>query len=148
MFDAFWQDLRYAVRMLARNPGFAVVAVIALALGTGANTSIFSLLDAVMFRALPVREAEQLVQLQALRPVGRVNWNFSYPAYRDYCKQNQVFSGLLAYSTIPLSLSGGNGVAERIHGQLVSGNFFAVLGVDATRGRTFLPEEDHTTGTH
>ena len=148
MFDALWQDLRYAVRMLARSPGFAAVAVIALALGTGANTSIFSLLDAVMLRALPVREAEQLVQLQGLRPQGRVNWNFSYSAYRDYCEQNQVFSGLLAYSTIPLSLSGGSGVAERIHGQLVSGNFFEVLGVDAIRGRTFLPEEDQTPGTH
>jgi len=119
--------------------------VVTLALGIAANTSIYSLLDAVMLRSLPVRSPEQLVRLQTIRAAGGVNGNFSHAAYRDYSEQNQVFSGLIAHSTTPLSLS-GEGEAERIQGTLASGNYSSVLGVEAALGRTFQAEEDRAPG--
>src|SRR5262245_23087937 len=142
------QDLRYGVRMLLKKPGFTMLAVLSLALGIGANTSIFSLLDAVMLRSLPVWQPEQLVRLQTQRKGGRVNSNFSYPAFREYREQNQVCSGLIAYYTTPLSLSGGSDVAERVYGTLASGDYFSVLGVGAALGRTFGPADDQTPGAH
>jgi len=132
--------------MLFKSPTFSIVAVLTLALGIGANTTIFSLLDAVMLRSLPVQHPEQLVTLKTVRPEGRVNSNFSYPAFRDFRQFNQVFSGLIASYTTPLSLSGGSGPAERIYGTLASGDYFSVLGVNPVLGRTFTPAEDQTPG--
>jgi putative ABC transport system permease protein len=144
--ESLLQDLRFGVRMLLKNPGFTLIAVLALALGTGVNTSIFSLLDAALLRSLPVRQPEQLVKLQRLRQDGKINAIFSYPAFRDYHEQNQVCSGLFAYYTTPLSLSGGRGVAERIYGTLASGDYFPVLGVQAALGRMFGSADDQTPG--
>ena len=146
--ESLLQDLRFGVRMLFKNPGFMLIAVLTLALGIGVNTSIFSLLDAALLRSLPVRQPEQLVKLQTLRQGGNINANFSYPAFRDYQEQNQVCSGLFAYYTTPLSLSGSSGVAERIYGTLASGDYFPVLGVQAALGRTFGSADDQTPGAH
>ncbi len=144
--ESLLQDLRYGVRMLLTNPAFTAVAVISLALGIGANTAIFSLVDKILVRPLPVEEPHRLVTVGTRFPEG-LNTVFNYPLYTDYRDRNQVFDGLIAYSEIPLSLSDG-GQSERVYGLIVSGNYFSMLGVPAAVGRTFLPEEDRTPGTH
>ncbi len=123
-----------------------MIAVITLALGIGANTAIFSLVNTVLLRPLPVPQPEQIVSV-ALRGKSDSILAFSYPNYKDFRDQNQVLSGLLAYRFVPVSLS-RDGVNERIWGYEVSGNYFDVLGVQAIRGRTFLPEEDRTRLSH
>src|SRR5213593_1732751 len=120
-------DLRYALRMLRKSPGFAAGALLSLAFGIGANTAIFTLVDRVLLRSLPVQNPARLLLVFAQRPDG-INHNFSYLLYKDYRDKNQVFSGLIAHSSIPLSLNTG-GPTERVWGQIVSGNFFSVLGV-------------------
>lgn len=139
------QDFRYALRMLAKNPGFTLAAVLVLALGLCANTAIFSMLNAILIRPLPgIVEPERLVLL------GRT-WNrqgfdsFSYPNYRDYRDRNSVFGGVLAYSHAAFSVSVG-GETERVPGAFVSSNYFDVLGVRPALGRTFLPEEESEPG--
>ncbi|MCM3870370.1 MAG: ABC transporter permease [Pyrinomonadaceae bacterium] len=140
------KDLRYAIRGLAKHPGFAAIAMITLALGIGANTAIFSLVNTVLLRPLPVPQPEQIVSV-ALRGKGDSMLAFSYPNYKDFRDRNQVLSGLLVYRFVPLSLS-REGANERIWGYEVSGNYFDVLGVQAIKGRTFLPEEDATRLSH
>ncbi len=144
--ETLLKDIRYGIRNLLKRPGFTVTAVISLALGIGANTAIFSLVNMVLLRSLPVDHPEQVVAV-SLRGKGDSLNAFSYPNYIDYRDRNVVLSGLLAYRFVPMSLSrGGNN--ERIWGYEVSGNYFDVLGVQAIRGRTFLPEEDHTRLSH
>jgi predicted permease len=144
--DSLIKDIRYAVRSLIKRPGFVAIAVITLALGIGANTAIFSLVNTVLLRSLPVERASQVVSV-ALRGKDDSMSAFSYPNYKDFRDRNDVLSGLLVYRFVPLSLSrGGNN--ERIWGYEVSGNYFDVLGVKAIRGRTFSPEEDQTKLTH
>lgn len=128
------QDLRFAIRILAKAPGFTAVVVISLALGIGVNTTIFSLINGVLFRPLPrVKEPAALVWFRA--PA-------SYPDYEDFRDQNDVFSGISALSgTSEFSLSQG-GQPELVKGEFVSANYFSVLGVDISTGRAFLPEED------
>ena len=108
MIDALLQDLRYALRMVRNNPGFSLIVVVTLALGIGANTAIFTLLDQILLRSLPVRDPQQLVQLQSVGPdSGRTNSRggspgdyFSYPMYRDLRDRSTVFNGALAtYAT-------------------------------------------------
>src|SRR5437867_1396428 len=130
--------------MLRKSPGFAAGALLSLALGIGANTAIFTLVDRVLMRSLPVQKTARLLMVFAQRPEG-INHNFSYPLYKDYRDKNEVFSGLIAYSNLPLSLNTG-GTTERIWGQIVSGNFFSVLGVRVGPGRPFSPEEDRVPG--
>ncbi len=144
--NSFFKDVRYAIRSLAKHPGFAAIAVITLALGIGANTAIFSLVNTVLLRPLPVPQPEQIVSV-ALRGKGDSMLAFSYPNYKDFRDRNQVLSGLLVYRFVPLSLS-RDGANERIWGYEVSGNYFDVLGVQAIKGRTFLPEEDATRLSH
>src|SRR5215469_3242469 len=147
------QDLRYALRQLPKNPGFAAVAVLSLALGIGANTTIFSLLDAILVRNLPVARPQQLVLFGRGRWVGSMNgmpnrsWDlFSWPFYREFSARNDVFSGVSAIDSIEFgthaSLSGGPGWLSHI--DLVSGNFFDVLGVHAALGRTLSSDDDRT----
>jgi predicted permease len=131
--------------MLLKNPGFTLIAVFTLALGIGANTAIFTLLDKVLMRTLPVEQPQQLVTF--VRDSSGVPGIFSYPLYADLRDRNEVLSGMVAYFQQPFSLSDGN-ATERVTGQLVSGNYFAVLGVLPALGRFFLPEEDRTPGTH
>src|SRR5215217_7312293 len=148
--NAVAQDLRYAVRTLVKSPGFTVIVVLTLALGIGANTAIFSLTDQLLLRLLPVKSPEALVVLDGPGAFqGRTfnNGTFSYPMYRDFRDQNTAFDGVLARFPAPLTLM-TNGQAERVSGELVSGNYFDVLGVRAHIGRTFTQEDDRTPGGH
>jgi predicted permease len=144
--DSLLKDIRYGVRSLLKRPGFTVVAVVTLALGIGANTAIFSLVNTVLLRQLPVPHPEQIVSV-ALRGKSDPILAFSYPNYKDFRDRNQVLSDLLIYRFVPLSLSRA-GANERVWGYEVSGNYFDMLGVQAIKGRTFLPEEDRTTLSH
>jgi predicted permease len=144
MLETLLQDLRFGLRMLRKNPGFSLVAILTLALGIGANTAIFSVVDKVMVRRLPVSEPERLVRVVGR---GEHDMSFSQPLYADYLNHSEALLGLVAYSETPLNLSDGTR-AERAAGLIVSGNYFAVLGVTPALGRTFLPEEDRTWGTH
>ena len=141
------QDLRYGFRRLRQSPGFTVLAILSLALGIGANTAIFSLVDTVLLRPLPVAHAEQLVEVYGTQHNGADYTIQSYPNYKDYRDRNNVFTGLFVYRFAPMSLSHG-GTNERIWGYIVSGNYFDVLGVPPMLGRGFLPEEDQTPGAH
>jgi predicted permease len=142
----FLQDLRYAVRMLLKSRGFTIIAIITLALGIGANTAIFSLVNTAILRPLPIEKPEELVSLNNVS-VGRTFPSFSYPNYKDIRDRNDVFSSLIAYRFAPLSLS-YDGVNERLWGYLVSGNYFETLGVKAARGRTISTEDDRSPGAH
>ena len=144
--DSLIKDIRYAVRGLIKRPGFVAIAVITLALGIGANTAIFSLVNTVLLRSLPVERPGEIVSV-AIRGKDDSMSAFSYPNYKDFRDRNETLSGLLVYRFVPLSLSRG-GVNERIWGYEVSGNYFDVLNVKAIQGRTFLPEEDKTKLSH
>src|SRR3989440_11769763 len=127
------QDLRYAVRTLVSTPAFTIVVVFTLALGIGANTAIFSLTDQVLLRLLPVKSPERLVLLDGPGAFQGRTFNdgtFSYPMYTDFRDRTIVFEGVLARFPTPLTLM-TNGQAERVSSELVSGNYFDVLGVQA-----------------
>jgi putative ABC transport system permease protein len=136
------RDIRFAIRGLLKRPGFTAIAVITLALGIGANTAIFSLVNTVLLRQLPVSNPGQIVAV-SLTGKNDPILAFSYPNYKDFRDRNQVLSGLTVYRFAPISLS-RDGNNERIWGYEVSGNYFDVLGVPAFKGRTFSPEEDRT----
>ncbi|PYV87209.1 MAG: hypothetical protein DMG05_17985 [Acidobacteria bacterium] len=144
LVESFFQDLRYGFRMLFRYRSFTLMAVLVLALGIGANSAVFSVASAVFLHSLPVDEAEHLLRLT--RPE-RAEEPFSYPEYVDYRDRNRVFSGLLAYYPLRAILGAGSQI-EVIPSELVSGNYFALLGISASIGRTFLPEEDGAAGAH
>jgi predicted permease len=144
------QDLRFALRGLTKSPAFTAVAAASLALGIGANTAIFTLLDQVLLRRLPVRDPGQLALLTMKGSHYGSNWGgnaISYPMYEDLSQNNEVFSGMFCRFPRPASLSFG-GETERVRAELVSGTYFPVLGVGAALGRTFTPEEDQTPGGH
>src|SRR5579863_221522 len=144
--SSVWADVRYGVRQLRRSPGFTSVALITLALGIGANTAIFSLIDAALLKMLPVRDPEQLVQLKSVNPGSPVDDQFSYPAYKTFRGRTQVFAGALAFRrmrNIDFEVDGRGGLAN---GQFVSGNYFSVLGVRAIEGRTLLSEDESVDG--
>ncbi|MBS1786890.1 MAG: ABC transporter permease [Acidobacteria bacterium] len=143
--EGLWQDLRFGVRMLLKQPGFTSIALITLALGIGANTAIFTLLDKLLIRPLPVERPEQLVTF--VEDASGTPAIFSYPLYSELRNHNDVMTGVIAYFQQPFSLSDGT-VTERVTGQIVSGNYFSLLGVRPALGRFFLPEEDRTPGTH
>src|SRR5437868_4341163 len=136
------KDIRYAIRGLVKRPGFVAIAVITLALGIGANTAIFSLVNTVLLRSLPVQNPNEIVAV-AVRGKDDSMSAFSYPNYKDFRDRNNVLFGLLVYRFVPLNLSRG-GTNERVWGYEVSGNYFDVLKVKAIQGRTFSPEEDQT----
>jgi predicted permease len=141
-----WQDLRYGLRMLRKTPGFTAIAILSLALGIGANTAIFSLVNTALLRPLPVENPEELVALGNAE-ANRLFPTFSYPNYRDLQERNQVLSGLMAYRFAPLSLS-YDGINERLWGYVVTGNYFEVLGVKAAQGRLISTDDDRTPGGH
>jgi predicted permease len=146
-----WNDLRYGLRTLGRSPVFTIVAVSSLALGIGANTAIFSLLNQVMLRMLPVSEPERLVVLNTEGQ--REGWSssdnneavFSYPMYKDLRDRNQVLDGVIARASGHATVSYG-GESERAYAEMVSGNFFQVLGVRPALGRLFVPDDDGAPG--
>ena len=150
--DTFLQDLRYGIRTLIKNPGFTVIAVLTLALGLGANTAIFSLTDQILLRLLPVQNPKELVVLRSPGPKQGHMWSdgdgaasFSYPLYKEVRDNNNVFSGLLARFATPLSVA-GEGQTERAKGELVSGNYFDVLGVRPVIGRVLNDDDDRVAG--
>jgi predicted permease len=135
-------DLRYALRMLRKSPVFSAVAILSLALGIGANTAIFSLIDAVLLKMLPVADPQRLV---ALRMGGD---SFTYPNYTMIRDTNTVFTGILGYSAARLNVRIDGQLEPAGTGQLVTGNYFFVLGVHAILGRTLEPDDDRTPGAH
>ncbi len=142
------QDLRFAARTFKKSPVFVAVAVLSLALGIGANTAIFTLVDQVLLRLLPVKDPQQLVLLWGRgQHYGSNNgrYKLSYPMYADFRDQNQVFSGMFCLWQTSMSVS-FQGKTERVAGELVSGTYFPVLGVNAAAGRVFRPEDDKTPG--
>ncbi|HWZ32850.1 MAG TPA: ABC transporter permease [Bryobacteraceae bacterium] len=152
VIEAFFKDLRYAVRMLLKNPGFTLVAVITLALGIGVNTTLFTAFNAVALKPLPVRDPYNVVRLERWFENGNhgdVQYAFSYPEYVHFNQQNQAFSSLTAVSwPEPVLAALASGSTETLHARLVSANYFPDLGVTAFLGRTFLPEEDQIPGAH
>ncbi|MGB7622579.1 MAG: ABC transporter permease [Terriglobia bacterium] len=149
--DTFLRDIRYSLRILLKHPGFTAVAIATLALGIGINTSIFTVFNALALRPLPAKDPGSVVRVYESVEDGTRYGSFSYPDYVDVRDQNSVFSGLIAYTGASLRLgesSDPNAATETFQGTLVSGNFFSALGIDAIVGRTFVPEEDRTPGSH
>jgi predicted permease len=136
-----FEDLRYGLRALAKNRGFTAVCVLSLALGIGANATIFTLVNAILLRPLPVHDPARLAALYTIDSRNPGFWGCSYPNYQDYRDRNQVFSSLLVYTGVGLNLTGGP-APRLVMGQLASANYFSTLGVNPVLGRTFMPEED------
>jgi predicted permease len=145
--ETLWQDAKYGARMLLKNRSVTLIAVLTLGLGIGANTAIFSVVNALALRPLPVEKQDELVVIYSSDAGGADYGTSCYPDFLDWRDQNTVFTGLAAFGEIPLALSVG-GDTERAVGQIVTGNYFDLLGVAMQRGRAFLPEEDRTPGTH
>ena len=144
--DDFRHDLRYGLRILRRSPAFAVVAIVSLALGIGANTAIFSFVSAVLLRPLPVSEPDRLVTLSIKQDAGDFTSPFSYPDYRDIRELGSpAFSDVLAYR-VGLDGLSVNGRADRIMVHYVTGNYFSLLGVKPLIGRVILPSEGAVVG--
>lgn len=145
-----WADFRYSFRSFRKAPVFTAVAVLSLALGIGANTAIFTLLDQVLLRLLPVKDPQQLTMFTMRGRHYGSNWGgnmISYPMYRDFQDHNEVFSGMFARRATETSIT-FEGRTEKVAAELVSGTFFPVLGVGAFIGRTFTPDDDRTPGGH
>src|SRR5215813_2703556 len=147
----FLQDVRYALRTMRKSPGFAAVAIITLALGIGANTAIFTVVNAVFFHSIPVENPKNLVEIftvdqrKILGLTANNNFPNSWPNAQDVQRRAQSFSGITIYTFSPVSMT-INGQPDQYFSNLVSGNFFDVLGVHAALGRTFRPEEDRELG--
>ena len=136
------QDLRLAWRMLLKRPGFTLILVVTLALGIGANSAIFSVVNALFLRPLPYSDGDQLVTIWAALPThGLLQLNASAPEFVDYRDRNQSFSGIAAYASLGRNLTGG-GEPERINTTFVTNGFFEVLGMRPLYGRSFITEED------
>ncbi|HZS07885.1 MAG TPA: ABC transporter permease [Blastocatellia bacterium] len=157
--DEMFQDLRYGIRILLKNPGFTLIAVLSLALGIGANTAIFSLLDVVLLKSLPVQEPDKLVLFGKGEETGlntgfpNKSWDlFSYPFYQEMRQRQEVFTEVAAILNNPrgpygvVNIRGASGEAEKLNLQLVSGTYFSVLGVNASLGRTFTDADEQTGG--
>src|SRR5215211_1458183 len=138
--EALYQDLRYGVRVLLKKPGFTALAVIALALGIGANSAIFSVVNAVLLRSLPYHDAERLVMIWGTSPQSD-RTSTSAANFIDYKEQNQVFEQIAAFNAGSFTLTGGD-EPEQIRGARVSADFFSVFGVEPSAGRAFLAEDD------
>ena len=151
--ETLLQNVRYALRQLRKYPGFTAVAVLTLAVGIGANAAIFSLVDQVLLKQLPVSEPDRLVQLKfAGSDTGHTDsysaddkMYFSYPMYRDLRDQNSVFTGMLAMFPKQVGIQWKNS-SSLVSSELVSGNYFSVLGVKPSLGRLFMPEDSATRG--
>ena len=146
------QDLRYGARLLFKTPGFTLVAALSLALGIGANTTIFTLINAVLLNPLPVEDPSQLVSVWTTderNQNGGFGSGFMQTSpmnYKDLRDKNEVFSGVAAHSGLPLNITGGTGDPQQVFGEIVTGNYFGVLGAKPSIGRGFLPDEDQTPG--
>ncbi|HEX8810896.1 MAG TPA: ABC transporter permease, partial [Terracidiphilus sp.] len=147
-----WKDITFGLRMLSKSPGFTAIAVITLALGIGANTAIFSLMNQVLLRELPIKNPDQLEILRAPGPMsghistdGDSTESFSYPMYKGLRDTNSVFSGILARYGFAASVA-SHGQTDRATGEVVTGNYFEVLGVQPKIGRVFSQDDDRVPG--
>ncbi len=141
-----FRDLRYGARMLVKNPGFTIIAILTLALGIGANTAIFNVINAVLLRALPFSSPERLVAIGATQRTDRsVFGTLSYPDFVDFQKQNQAFERLAVYRTRGFTMIDDSG-AIRLRGAITGAELFPILGINALYGRTFIPAEDKPGG--
>lgn len=150
--QTLWQDIHYALRLLAKNPGFSAVAVLSLALGIGANTTIFTVVNAILLNPLPVKGIARLVQVDTIdsktlvTAANATKLGMSYPNFQDYARDNQVFSELGCFvGPLPLTWSGGV-EPKQLFGQMVSANYFEILGLRPASGRFFLADEDSKPG--
>src|SRR5688500_10669809 len=153
MIETFWQDLRHGARMLAKNPGFAAVAILSIAVGVGANAAMFSLADALVLRPLQVPRATEVVALSGNSTAATASTGFglnrsvSYLDYRDVRDRARSWEGLFAYRVLLTGFAlRPEDPAQGLMGLGVSGNFFRVLGVPAALGRTFRDDEDEAPG--
>ncbi len=141
---SFWQNLRYTIRALGRNPGFTMVAMLSLALGIGANTAIFSLINALLLRDLPVRQPERLVELSVIRRGDRIM--FSFPMFQEIARGQRVFSGLIGWSFGELTNVELNGALSQAEVRQVTGNYYSELGATPALGRLITPEDMNLKG--
>src|SRR5947207_3067426 len=145
--EYFWQDVRHGARVLRKSAGFSAVAVLSLALGIAANTTIFTVVNAILLHPLPVKDISQVVELDTIDTKTKVGFanatklGMSFPNFQDYQKQTEVFSGVSCIVPIALTWSGG-AEPRQVNGQIVSANYFDVLGLQPAAGRFFLPDED------
>src|SRR5262245_42640767 len=144
MIQDLWQDLRFGMRMLWKSPGVTAIAVLSLALGIGANTAIFSLIDVTLLRMLPVKDPQRLALFSITRQSQR-DYDFSYPSFERLRENQHAFSGLIAASSanpVRAQVQGAGGTFETVQQERVTGNYFSVLGVNATLGRVLNEEDD------
>src|SRR3989442_10309986 len=137
---SFWQDVRYGLRVLAKNPGFTAIAVLTLALGIGANTALFSLVNGVLLNPLPFPNPDELVALYAKSPTFQES-SIAYLNFLDWQKDNHSFASLSAFRSDDYNMTGA-GEPERVHIHMISAEFFPALGLQPLLGRAFRPEED------
>jgi predicted permease len=146
--EQLFHDIRYSLRSLRNNPGFTAVAVISLALGIGATTAVFSFLNGLVLKQLPVGDPDRLALVaRHVDRFGATQGTFSYPFYRDLFRQSHSFSGVLARAVLPMSLA-FDGLPLRVDGEFVSGSYFRVLGVRPALGRLLTEEDDGAEGAH
>jgi predicted permease len=144
-----WKDVRYGLRLLRKHPAFTAVAVLSLALGIGANATIFTAANAVFFRSPPVASPERLMSVYGSDENNKGGMQFlpiSFPNYKDYRERNEVFSGLAAFAPVSVNMSSGSGEPAEVDGLMVTGNYFEVLGVKAAYGRALTAEDDRADG--
>jgi predicted permease len=146
LLETLWQDVRYGARMLCKSPGFTIVTMLTLGLGIGATTAIFTVINAVLLRSLPVKDPHELVQFVVTSRSGP-KYAFSYPLYERLRDQATSLSGLFAAGGVGVKdrlrvANGGDGETEFVRAQPVSGNFFSVLGISTLLGRAITPEDD------
>ena len=148
--EYFWQDVRHGARVLRKSPGFSAVAILSLALGIGANTTIFTVVNAILLHPLPVKDISRIVELDTIDTKTHVGFpgataatklGLSFRNCQDYQKQNEVLSGVTCFTGLALTWSGG-AEARQVNGNMVSANYFDVLGLQPAAGRFFLPDED------
>ncbi len=147
MLNALLQDIRYGIRMLVRNPGFAMVAILTLGLGIGANTAVFSVINSVLLRPLPLPDSRRIAVVFRKNVHAERSWAVSYPDLQDWQRQSQVFEAISAFAPSSVNLTGRD-QPTRVRGGFVSANFFRVLGVQPDLGRGFQPGDDEAGAAH
>src|SRR5476649_110964 len=140
------QDLRYALRAMRRSPGFTAVAILSLALGIGANTAIFSLINTLMLRPLPVREPQQLVELLSLFPGDPPSNGFAWKYFEQFRDANHVFADLVGTAASRFEMTGDGLESEAVDGEFVVGTLFPALGMQPAIGRLIDPHDDRIGG--
>jgi macrolide transport system ATP-binding/permease protein len=146
LFESFGRDLRFSFRSLRHKPGFTLIVVLSLALGIGANTAIFSVVDAVLLRPLPIPNSDKLVVVDVAASPMQQYGNVSYLDWKDFTARSRTFESLAIESDITAGISTGSGEPQVVFGMLVSGNFFPTLQIEPQLGRYFRPEEDEVPG--